>query len=308
MRSSRLCSSLFALVTFVSPVSLLAGPPPEPRPQPAAPPTPPTPPTPPAPLGPSGKQADPAELAAPPPAPVPELPAPQPAKPKVLEVPAQQAPFPPPPRKYEPPPEEDEEPEGFAQGDHFEFTMGFLAGQRSYKQTSFKFEEGTAEGIGGGGLVDPFVQPPFNVATVLGLRYDVRLVMSFIRMTVGFDLPFPTYKASDSTNPYDVAGTLRRVTVQSLSAKELRFGIGGEYPFKKVALFADLIGGVHWVSTELAIDGFKANYGATSFAFSGRAGVRAYVRKWFFATATGEVGLVGDLLWNAELSVGFSAK
>lgn len=298
MRSSRLCSSFFALATFVFSASLLAAPPPEPPP----------PPTPqPAPLGPSGKQADPAELAAPPPAPAPELPTPQPAKPRVLEVPAQQAPPYPPPRKYEPPPE-DEEPEGFAQGDHFEFTMGFLAGQRSYAKTSFTFEDGTAEGIGGGGLVDPFVQPPFNVATVLGLRYDVRLVMSFIRMTVGFDLPFPTYKASDSTNPYDVAGTMRQVTVQSLSAKELRFGIGGEYPFKKVALFADLIGGVHWVSTELAIDGFKANYGATSFAFSGRAGVRAYVRKWFFATATGEVGFIGDLLWNAELAVGFSAK
>jgi hypothetical protein len=186
--------------------------------------------------------------------------------------------------------------------------MGFLAGQRSYKNTSFKFDDGTAAGIGGGGLVAPFVKPPFDNATVLGLRYDVRLVMSFIRMTVGFDLPFTTYKASDSTAVYNVNGTNRQVTVQSLSAKELRFGIGGEYPFRKVALFADLIGGVHWVDTELALDGYKANYAATSFAFSGRAGVRAYVRKWFFATASGEVGLIGDLRWNAEVALGFSAK
>jgi hypothetical protein len=204
--------------------------------------------------------------------------------------------------------EEEREPEGFAQGDHFEFTMGFLAGQRSYSKTSFKFEEGTNEGIGLGGLVAPFVEPPFDKTTVLGLRYDVRVVMSFIRMTVGFDVPFTTYKVSDSTAPYDVNGTMRQVTVQSLSAKELRFGIGGEYPFKKVAIFADLIGGVHWVDTELAVDGYKANYSATSFAFSGRAGVRAYVRKWFFATASGEIGLIGDLLWNAEFAVGFSAK
>lgn len=248
----------------------------------------------------SGKQLDPVDVGQTPP-PV------QPAKPPVLEVPALPPPPPPPP-----PPEvvheEDPEPKGWAGGDHFEFTMGFLAGQRSYKDTSFKFEDGNAEGIGGGGLVKPFVRTPFDNATVLGLRYDVRLVMSFIRMTVGFDLPFPTYKVSDSTAPEDVNGTMRQVTVQSLAAKELRFGIGGEYPFKKVALFADLIGGVHWVDSELSIDGYKANYSATSFAFSGRAGVRAYVRKWFFATASGEVGIIGDLRWNAEFAVGFSAK
>jgi hypothetical protein len=261
------------------------------------------------PLGPpvlpaAGKQADPAEV----PAPLTAVGGP-PAKPPVLQVPAMPPPVPPPPP---PPPlrdyDEDDESRGWAPGDHFEFTMGFLAGQRSYKDTSFKFEEGTAEGIGGGGLVLPFVKPPFDNTTVLGLRYDVRLVMSFIRMTVGFDVPFTTYKVSDSTAVYDVSGTPRTVTVQSLSAKELRFGIGGEYPFKTVAIYADLIGGVHWVDTELAIDGFKADYAATSFAFSGRAGVRKYVRKWFFATASGEVGIIGDLRWNAELSIGFAAK
>lgn len=292
MRPSRISSSLIALATCLVTSSLLAAPPDPPPAQPA-------------PLGPSGKQPDPVDVAAQPAAPLPPPPL---AKPPVLEVPAPPPPPPPPPPyKYEKP-EEEPEPEGYAQGDHFEFTMGFLAGQRSYTKTSFKFEEGTAEGIGGGGLVEPFVKPPFNDATVLGLRYDVRLVMSFIRMTVGFDLPFPTYKVSDSTAAYNVSNTMRQVTVQSLSAKELRFGIGGEYPFKKVALYADLIGGVHWVDTELAIDGYKANYGATSFAFSGRAGVRAYVRKWFFATASGEVGIIGDLRWNAEIAVGFSAK
>ena len=299
MRPSRLCSSFLAFAAFTATSALFAAPT-----------------DPPQLLGPSGKPIDPVEVAPgpmpPPPAPpvAPQLP-PQPAKPPVLEVPAQPTPPPTlvtPPRKIEKAEEEEPEPDGWAQGDHFEFTMGFLAGQRSYSKTSFKFDEGTAAGIGGGGLVEPFVKAPFDNATVLGLRYDVRLVMSFIRMTVGFDVPFPTYKVSDSTAPYNVSGTMRTVTVQSLSAKELRFGIGGEYPFKKVAIFADLIGGVHWISTELAIDGYKANYAATSFAFSGRAGVRAYVRKWFFATASGEVGLIGDLRWNAEVAVGFSAK
>lgn len=214
----------------------------------------------------------------------------------------------PPPSPLPPPPMEDEKPEGLAEGDHFEATMGFLAGQRSYQQTSFKFDSGDAAGIGGGGLVAPFNKVPFTSATVMGLRYDLRLVMSYIRMTVGFDLPFPTYKASDAQGTYTVGGAQRLVTVQSLSAKELRFGIGGEYPYKSIAPFVDLIGGVHWVSSDLSIDGYKATYAATSFAFSARGGLRAHVRKWFFAAVSGEVGLIGDIKWNAEVSVGFSVK
>jgi hypothetical protein len=302
MRPSRLCSSILALAVGLVSSSLFAAvPPPPPAPTPAPAPAP-------APLEASGKQPDPVDAGPAPTLTTPPLPPAQQVKPPVLEVPAVAPPPPPPPRKIPKIEEEEPEPEGYAQGDHFEFTMGFLAGQRSYSKTSFKFEEGTAEGIGGGGLVAPFVKAPFDNATVLGLRYDLRLVMSFIRMTVGFDVPFPTYKVSDSTGIYDVSGTMRQVTVQSLSAKELRFGIGGEYPFKKVAIFADLIGGVHWVDTELAIDGYKANYGATNFAFSGRAGLRGYVRKWFFASASGEIGIIGDLRWNAEVSVGFSIK
>jgi hypothetical protein len=30
------------------------------------------------------------------------------------------------------------------------------------------------------------------------------------------------------------------------------------------------------------------------------------VRKWFFASVSGEVGLTGDERWGAELAVGFS--
>ncbi len=285
-RLSSLALVTFALVGLAAPALAAPQPPPPPPPE-----------TSPELLPPGEKKADPMEVAAAPP--------PTPPPPPVMQVPPPQRPPP------LPVPEEDEdpEPEGWSAGDHFEFTMGFLAGERSYAKTSFQFEEGTAEGIGGGGLVEPFVKAPFDRASVLGLRYDLRLVMSYIRMTIGFDLPFPTYTASDSTAIYDVSGTQRTVTVQSVSAKELRFGIGGEYPFaKKFAIFADLVGGVHWVDTELAIDGYKADYGATTFAFSGRGGLRAHVRKWFFATASGEVGIIGDIRWNAELSVGFFLK
>jgi len=289
-RRSSLASIVFVSL-LAAPTLAFAAPQGDPEPPPALP-------------QPEEKKPDP--VAAPPLPPPPET-----TKQPVLQVPEpepQVTPPPPPP----PPPidddDEDDEPKGWAEGDHFEFSMGFLAGQRSYSKTSFSFDEGTAELIQGADLTAPFVNAPFDLATVVGLRYDARIVMSFIRMTVGFDVPFPTYKASDSTQFYDVSGTQRKVTVQSVSAKELRFGIGGEYPYKRIAVFADLIGGVHWVNTELAIDGFTADYSAVNFAFSGRGGLRAHVRKWFYVTASGEVGFIGDIKWNAELSVGFFAK
>ena len=36
-----------------------------------------------------------------------------------------------------------------------------------------------------------------------------------------------------------------------------------------------------------------------------RAGLRYYVRKFFFLTASAEYGLFGNLRWNTELSAGF---
>jgi hypothetical protein len=71
-----------------------------------------------------------------------------------------------------------------------------------------------------------------------------------------------------------------------------------------VTPFVDVIGGLHWVSTDLSIDGQKASYSATKFGFSVRPGLRLEIKRWFFAQAAGEVGIVGDLRWNAELSVG----
>jgi hypothetical protein len=127
-------------------------------------------------------------------------------------------------------------------------------------------------------------------------------------MTAGLDLPFPSYKTTDTAATYQVNGSPQVVSVQSLLGKELRFGIGGEYPYRRVAFFADLIGGVHFVDTTLTVGSFYADYGAVSFAFSGRAGIRGHVKKWFFLSASGEVGIIGDVRWGTDLSVGFSIK
>lgn len=193
--------------------------------------------------------------------------------------------------------------------DHFEMTMGFLGGQRSYSDLGFGFTgDGAAASLGADKLVKPFQRAPFDKVEVLGLRYDARLVLSHIRMTAGFDFPFPRYPQAAATGQYSVGGASRTVTLQSFSMKEGRFGLGGEYAFGPVVPFVDLMGGYHWVNADLAVDGQKASYSASSFAFTLRGGARLHVKKWFFVQAAGEVGLIGDTRWNAELGVGVALR
>lgn len=197
------------------------------------------------------------------------------------------------------------DPNDVAGWDHLELSMGFAAGQRSWSGQSFAFDGGDGGAIeGAGALVEPFRDAPFDTASVYGLTYDARLVVSYIRMTVGLGIPFPSYRAETTTAT--IGGASRDLTVQSLSAFELRFGIGGEYAIGALAPFVDLLGSIHWIDTTLTVDGQEARYAARTFAFSARAGLRLHVRRWFFAAASGELGLVGDVRWGADLSVGFA--
>lgn len=189
---------------------------------------------------------------------------------------------------------------------HGELTMGFITGGRRYDALSFAHESG-GEGIeGAGGLVQPFVEPPFDGVLAFGLRYDVRLVVSYVRMTAGVDIPFPAYDAQGTAAGREVGGEERQIVVQAIRPWELRFGIGGEYPLGIVAPYVDLLGTVCWVDADLAVDGELTRYRATSFGFAARAGARVHVRPWFFVAASGEVGIVGSVFWGAELSVGFA--
>jgi len=188
--------------------------------------------------------------------------------------------------------------------DHFELTMGFLAGARRYDRESFAHSGGDVAGAGG--LVEPFRAAPYDYVPVYGLRYDLRLVVSYVRMTVGVDFPFAHFQPADTRATYDLAGASSEIMVRKIRPYELRFGIGGEIPLGRFAPFLDLIGEVDWVNTELAIDGQKAEYEANSFGFSARAGVRAYLRDWFFIAVAGEIGIVGNRFWGAELSLGFA--
>jgi hypothetical protein len=191
--------------------------------------------------------------------------------------------------------------------DHLEVSMGFLAGQRRYSSTPFAIAGGGNGSVAGAtSLVAPFQRQPFDNAAVFGVRYDVRVVVSYVRMTAGFDLPFTAFNLGDGTGRYSVGGVDRDVSVRSIGGKDLRFGLGGEYPFGPVAPFVDLVGAIHWVNTTLAIDGVGNDYVSSIFAFSVRAGARLHVRKWFFASLAAELGIVGDVRWGADLSVGFA--
>ena len=214
----------------------------------------------------------------------------------------------PPERESESKPYDPIDPEdGISDWDHFEFSMGFIGGQRHYDRTTFRHDEG-GDGIEGAKtLIQPFEQAPFDELFVAGLRYDVRLVVSYVRMTTGVDIPFAIYRPRDAVGEYDVGGVKRKVVVESIQPVGLRFGIGGELPVGPVAPFIDVLGAVHWTHATLRIDDAVVDYAATGFSLSTRAGARLHVRKWFYATMAGEIGIVGDVRWGAELSVGFAA-
>jgi hypothetical protein len=197
-------------------------------------------------------------------------------------------------------------PEPAGVGDHVEFSTGFITGARTYHKTAFTLRDAETDGLGGAaGLSAPFGAYPYDGIFVSGVRWDFRAVLSHVRMTLGFGLPFASPSSAGSTASYDVRGTQREVSAQSLQPYEARFGLGGEYALGRVALYADLLGDVHIVRTTLAIDGAQANFGATTFAFSAGAGVRVTLRAGFFLSAGAEIGIYGDTVWGAQLGAGY---
>jgi hypothetical protein len=198
----------------------------------------------------------------------------------------------------------DDEPLVSEDFDHFEMTMGFLAGQRDYRKTPFQLEGGSLEGASQ--IVGFLTQPPFDATEAYGLRYEMRAVISYLRMTVGLDVPFLSYNPSEASGSYEVDGEPQRVTVQSVDTLDLRFGLGAELPLQRVVPFFDVLGSVHWVDARVAVGDEVVDYSASTFVFTLRSGVRIYARDWFFASIAGEYGLVGDTIWGADLSLGFA--
>ena len=186
--------------------------------------------------------------------------------------------------------------------DHFELTFGFMAGQRDYTTSSFAYQEGD----GSQSLTQPFEQTPFDNLTVMGLRWELRGVISYVRMTMAFDLPFSSFRAPDTTATYTVEGVESEVIVQSVRPYDLRFGLGGEYSFGTVAPYADLIGGLNWTDVDLTVGGQSVSYSSQTFNLSARAGLRVYLRDMFFIGVSGEAGILGNVTWSAGLTAGFA--
>ena len=188
--------------------------------------------------------------------------------------------------------------------DHGEFTMGFLGGDRRYSDVPFALGGGSGAPLVATDPNAPFRSAPLDRVSVYGVRYDARLVVSFVRMTAGIDFPFAS-TGSGATHDL-IGGVDHTVSVDSLRPIELRFGLGVEAPTRPFVPFVDLLGGVHWISASLRVDGQEVDYHAATFGFAARAGVRFQLRDWYFVQLAGEVGLGGDIRWGGELSVGFS--
>lgn len=189
--------------------------------------------------------------------------------------------------------------------DHFELSMGFIAGQRRFDYAAFGLD--SEPGVAGASeLVEPFQDAPFDNLTTLGLRYDARLVAAYTRMTVGIDIPFSHFRPTEAQGTYRLGDTTRTVRVRDVSPFLLHFGIGAELPIGPLAPFVDVLGHLRWTTAELSIDGVDHTYTEHGFGFSARGGLRLHVREWFYASIAGEIGIVGDLRWGTELSVGFA--
>lgn len=178
--------------------------------------------------------------------------------------------------------------------DHFEFSMGFLAGQHRFGRSRWSGESALDPGL--------FTGAPFRRVEAYGLRYDLRLVIAHVRLTAGVDFPFSSYATRDTRRTVGDA----RVEVPELKLFGFHFGIGAEYPFGPVAPFFDILGGLDFATATITQGALTHEVASRDFGFRMRGGIRLHVRRWFFASLSGELGLVGQPRWAVELSVGFA--
>lgn len=188
--------------------------------------------------------------------------------------------------------------------DPWQVDMGFLGGRRQY--TGAGFTPGSGAPAGAAGLVAPFGAAPYTGVTVLGVGYDLRLVVSHVRMTLGFDLPFSRFDPAASAGTYTVNGKQTPVVPQALHGLAVRVGLGGEVPEGRFVPYADLEGTVAWTRTDLALGTRPARFYAFDFGLSVDAGIRCYLGPHMFVVASGAAGIFSDQVWTARVGVGAS--
>lgn len=171
-----------------------------------------------------------------------------------------------------------------------ELTMGFAGGYGRYADLGLGQSTLPAGAIDGGSV---------SGAAMAGLRYDLRLVVAFVRMTVGGDLLWGLFSSSAERM---VSGV--RVRDERLFDGALRFGLGLEANVEGVRLFADVLGTVHFVENVLFFDGTAVGTTSTAFAPGARIGVRVPVVSHFFVQASIDASPFGPTWIGGDISVG----
>jgi hypothetical protein len=181
----------------------------------------------------------------------------------------------------------------------FEGTIGFLGGWARYADL----------GLAGALPPSAFESGPVAGAPIAGLRYDLRLVVAFVRMTAGADLAWSLYGAREGTRTLSFDDGERTVTDRSVFLWALRFGLGLELAASEdVRLFADLLGSVRFVEVQSGIaSGTTASTNVssqvTTFVPALRLGARVRVVDAFFVQLAADASPIGPWV-TGELSVG----
>lgn len=176
----------------------------------------------------------------------------------------------------------------------FEGTLGFLGGWARYAD----------QGLGGSLPEGAFDAGPVAGAPIAGLRYDVRLVVAFVRMTAGADLAWSLFDARESSRALAFDDGARTLRDRSVFLWSLRFGLGLELAATDdVRLFADLLGSVRFLEVQSLLEGTPVTSSVTSFAPGLRVGARMRVVDAFFVQLAADASPMGPWV-TGELSVG----
>jgi hypothetical protein len=190
-----------------------------------------------------------------------------------------------------------------SQQPHAEVAIGFMGGVRSYGNAPF-----AVDGKGGdrAGIEKPFDALPFQDSVVFGPRLEMRVVVTPIRVTVGYQRPYPTWNGLEGTRVTLPDGQAVAASTRGLTVDELRFGLGVEAPLGPVSPFVDLVGDIALSRADLSIDGSPVSYTSESFSLAARGGMRVQTHDVMFVEVAAEAGLVGAHDWSGHLMVGFA--
>lgn len=176
----------------------------------------------------------------------------------------------------------------------FELTMGFVGGYARYADL----------GLTGTTMLPPgtFDGGPTTGAAMAGLRYDARLVVSFVRMTVGGDLAWGLFDGGPRV--LSEGGVPITITDRRIFDGALRFGLGLEANLDGVRLFADVLGTLHFVEVAVERQGDAVTHTAMGFAPGLRLGVRLPIVDSFFVQLSADGSPFGPSYIGGDLSVG----